>query len=904
MLVCCALTFAAAIFAAALVYAQESQPADALVVKVWNLDATYDPVRGQVRGTFDIQNLSSSFGSGLGISASLITEDGAELVDRMRIPGTRSLSPNQVTKWSFSYSPAVVPSGNFLLLVEIEHKTGNKIEWSSSLVDFGTNKAYLAIHGTYIVAGTQEYTSAEGPSLSPLEDNKLVLNVTSSFDDEMEVFPKMQIREYGSDAPVSTVEYASLIVEPKSVTKNEYTVPNLDKPAVYVGELRYYDRDNNPISGIALYRWIAAGPSARILSVTQSGDTDTSGNLSFSAAVGGPADFGESLEGAKLRYEASGADGVVYASETIDLQTFFGGTSQTVSFTVQNSGGPEPGNLDLRVLDGQGRILATHSQAMIPNPSENKWYWEYFLWWLIPVTIILAIVLWRYPGGANKNKNKRVESRLMIFMLVASSLLVATYAVPFGGLLAPQRSQAIITVHGYQIDVGVGKLCLNSNCTSEADWDPIRRAYLIEDKTRTYYAAEPVTQYLCANEFSDVMLSLLFDQPTEFAGVNAPDFADNNSAPAFDSAFSPLPNSGVYVYESEDPSFATGLIKRPPYDLKDTRSNDEHGAVILLEKTKNDPYVATIPARWQEETGAGVLATSRVKRFIGSGGAYVPFVSALIVPFNFNIVSGAISTEPAVHHISASAYSNVNHSWNFHRAYLWETQALHNAIPVIFAGSSLPAPTPPTEPPSPEPPSPPPPPSSSVFDFSVSNEGNKTVGRGGNSVTNNIAVALLVGDSRNVALSATGFPAGVSHFFSPISCSPNCTSVLSMSASQFADLGTFPIVVTGSSGGILRNTNFNLSVVDLPDVSIVALPRIISPEGCTTLIWDSSNAFSCAIDNGVGDVCGSEASCDSGGTVQVCPDVTTTFTLTCRGSGGQASDNVTVAVGIIEEPKP
>ena len=190
------------------------------------------------------------------------------------------------------------------------------------------------------------------------------------------------------------------------------------------------------------------------------------------------------------------------------------------------------------------------------------------------------------------------------------------------------------------------------------------------------------------------------------------------------------------------------------------------------------------------------------------------------------------------------------------------------------------------------------------FDFSLATEGNKTISRGGNSVTNNVAVTLLSADTEAVSLSASGFPAGVSHSFSPTSCNPTCTSVLTMSASASTLLGNYPITVTGVGGSVTKIALFNLNVVDGPSASISVNPRIVNPGQCATLTWSSSNASSCSINPTIGLVCSDVASCSAGGSVQVCPSFTTTYTLTCTGVGGQASAQATVAVGIIEEPKP
>ena len=103
---------------------------------------------------------------------------------------------------------------------------------------------------------------------------------------------------------------------------------------------------------------------------------------------------------------------------------------------------------------------------------------------------------------------------------------------------------------------------------------------------------------------------------------------------------------------------------------------------------------------------------------------------------------------------------------------------------------------------------PPPPP---AFNFSLSNGGNKTVTRGG-SVTNSLTATLVSGTAQAVSLSVSGLPSGVTRSFSATSCTPNCSSTLTLSASTAAALGTASLTVTAAGGGISQTSAFTLTV--------------------------------------------------------------------------------------------
>jgi len=102
----------------------------------------------------------------------------------------------------------------------------------------------------------------------------------------------------------------------------------------------------------------------------------------------------------------------------------------------------------------------------------------------------------------------------------------------------------------------------------------------------------------------------------------------------------------------------------------------------------------------------------------------------------------------------------------------------------------------------------PPPPS---FDFSLSNSGNKTVVQG-QAVSNTITVTLVSGTAQSVSFSASGLPTGATASFSPPSCSPTCSSTLTMTTSASTPTGSSTITVTGAAGSLSRTTTFTLTV--------------------------------------------------------------------------------------------
>jgi hypothetical protein len=80
-----------------------------------------------------------------------------------------------------------------------------------------------------------------------------------------------------------------------------------------------------------------------------------------------------------------------------------------------------------------------------------------------------------------------------------------------------------------------------------------------------------------------------------------------------------------------------------------------------------------------------------------------------------------------------------------------------------------------------------------------------------------------------------------------------------------------------------------ISAQPLPSISFAATPDDIATGQNSTLVWDTTNATSVTIDNGVG-------SQPLSGSVDVAPTLTTTYTLTATGPGGTSTSQATVTV--------
>jgi hypothetical protein len=110
------------------------------------------------------------------------------------------------------------------------------------------------------------------------------------------------------------------------------------------------------------------------------------------------------------------------------------------------------------------------------------------------------------------------------------------------------------------------------------------------------------------------------------------------------------------------------------------------------------------------------------------------------------------------------------------------------------------------------------------FDFTLSNEGDKSIIQGF-STSNAISATLLSGTAAAVSYTVSGAPLNALVSLSSSSCNPTCTSLLTIKTTGLTPTGVSPVTVTGTGGPVTRATSFTLTVVPdtvAPSVSLTA----------------------------------------------------------------------------------
>jgi hypothetical protein len=97
------------------------------------------------------------------------------------------------------------------------------------------------------------------------------------------------------------------------------------------------------------------------------------------------------------------------------------------------------------------------------------------------------------------------------------------------------------------------------------------------------------------------------------------------------------------------------------------------------------------------------------------------------------------------------------------------------------------------------------------FNFSLTNSGNQSV-LVGSPATNSISTTLASGSAQAVTFSTSGLPTGTTASFSSASCSPTCSSTLTINTSGSTPVGSFTVTVTATGGGVTKTTSFTMTV--------------------------------------------------------------------------------------------
>lgn len=115
-------------------------------------------------------------------------------------------------------------------------------------------------------------------------------------------------------------------------------------------------------------------------------------------------------------------------------------------------------------------------------------------------------------------------------------------------------------------------------------------------------------------------------------------------------------------------------------------------------------------------------------------------------------------------------------------------------------------------------------PPTAAFSFSLSASPASVSAQRGLAASATVNAALLTGSGQAVTFSAAGLPTGVTASFSPVSCTVNCATSLTLATTSLAPTGTYALTVSANGGGASAATSVSLTIVDVNPATYYVAP--------------------------------------------------------------------------------
>lgn len=125
------------------------------------------------------------------------------------------------------------------------------------------------------------------------------------------------------------------------------------------------------------------------------------------------------------------------------------------------------------------------------------------------------------------------------------------------------------------------------------------------------------------------------------------------------------------------------------------------------------------------------------------------------------------------------------------------------------------------------------------FNTSISLNPSSATMQAGASVQSTVSLNILSGISEVTAFSATGLPTQTTAQFSPVSCSPTCSSVMTIQTGASTPNGTHIFTVTATAGSLVKSTNFSLTISTQVAPGAPENLSLIGGSGQVSLSWQA-----------------------------------------------------------------
>lgn len=368
-------------------------PAD---VDVQNLviDKTVYQAGDTVRGSFILLNKRDQAVSDVDYEVSLVGSFqpntlAGNFYDTVKF-GPYYLQAGESKQIDFTYTlPKAVAGDGLGIEVEAMLATGFPMGWQDAMMKINGQMRFLDLVQAYVSVGNDKFGVEAGPTVH--ENEKVFLSATlhNSTQNSAEVVPQIKVYNRASPDTSQTVETGTTKISPAAMGTMQYELPTFNNQAgVYVGNIEFFDANNNEVAPGFEFRYVVAGDIATIIGLTLDKTTVAKGDsinatLSYTGSV-------PDITGLRKNVETSYNLNIKLFSQSNKLVAEFNGPMDFNSgnqkvFALQAS--DNASSLRAEVTAGEGNTIVAKYKSQLPKPAKG---FNYFVW---AGAVILAVIL-------------------------------------------------------------------------------------------------------------------------------------------------------------------------------------------------------------------------------------------------------------------------------------------------------------------------------------------------------------------------------------------------------------------------------------------------------------------------------------------------------------------------------
>lgn len=330
-----------------------------------------------------------------------------QLVDVVVPSDVFVLGPNEKVTKSFTYTyPKNINSGDYTLRVQIITGRGMELDWRDQVLHSltGANK-FLDLNSSSfkLSINSKDFIPLEGPTAVAGDKINAVFTVKNVSSSTTNVKPQIKIFKRMFNMPlVQQYNGDSVSLSSKASKELNLSLPNLTDPESYLAEIKFYNQNNEQVSGIAYFRWVVKGEGAKILFVKADKNSYKAGEkMLITADYVGPADQ-SNLNGATIKisvYDQKNnlvgqASRVASLGHAVDSFTAQIASTEDFSSPKVTAVLTHNGNvLDSRNINFYNQPQKTTSQTSFKKISLSLYYLIGAVFIVVILVIIVTIVL-------------------------------------------------------------------------------------------------------------------------------------------------------------------------------------------------------------------------------------------------------------------------------------------------------------------------------------------------------------------------------------------------------------------------------------------------------------------------------------------------------------------------------